>query len=154
MKKKVIIFSFIFFLIDLISKILVNRFITSDVVIIPNFLSFVKLSNSGAAFSLFVGGRFFFILLGFIVIFYIYKYVLDKISMGYEMVSISLMLGGIIGNLFDRIFYGYVTDFISLKIFGYYFSVFNLADSFIVIGALIFVINLIRSERNGIKSKF
>jgi len=53
-----------------------------------------------------------------------------------ECVSLSFILGGAVGNLFDRLHYGYVIDFIQLHIGSYYWPVFNVADSFICIGAL------------------
>ena len=153
MKKKVYIFSLIFFIIDLISKILVINTIKKEIVLIPNFLSFNKVSNEGAAFSILNGGRIFFILLGVTVIIYIVKYMLKSINNKVEILSYSLILGGIIGNLFDRIVYGKVVDFISFKIFGYYFPIFNLADSMIVIGAILLIINLIKGDKNEIRSK-
>lgn len=153
MKRKVIIFSIIFFVIDLVSKVLVVNTIKNDIVLIPNFLSFTKLSNSGAAFSLFTGGRLIFILLGIFVIIYIFKYMLDKVNNNFLMISYSLVLGGILGNLFDRIFYSEVIDFISFRIFGYYFPVFNLADCFIVIGAIFLIIDLVRSDKDENRSK-
>lgn len=153
MKKKVYIFSLIFFIIDLISKILVINTIKKEIVLIPNFLSFNKVSNEGAAFSILNGGRIFFILLGVAVIIYIVKYMLKSINNKVEILSYSLILGGIIGNLFDRIVYGKVVDFISFKIFGYYFPIFNLADSMIVIGAILLIINLIKGDKNEIRSK-
>ena len=153
MKKKVYIFSLIFFIIDLISKILVINTIKKEIVLIPNFLSFNKVSNEGAAFSILNGGRIFFILLGVTVIIYIVKYMLKSINNKVEILSYSLILGGIIGNLFDRIVYGKVVDFISFKIFGYYFPIFNIADSMIVIGAILLIINLIKGDKNEIRSK-
>lgn len=153
MKKKVTLFSLIFFIIDLISKILVINYLNKEIVLIPSFLSFNKVSNEGAAFSILTGGRIFFILLAVIVIIYIYKYMLKNIDSKIELFSYSLLLGGILGNLFDRIVYGKVIDFISFKIFGYYFPVFNLADSMIVIGTISLIIYLIKGDKDEIRSK-
>ncbi len=63
-----------------------------------------------------------------------------------ENISYGMIIGGIIGNLFDRIIYSYVIDFIDFRIFGYNYPVFNLADTFIVIGIIIMVIITIRKE--------
>ena len=60
----------------------------------------------------------------------------------------SLLIGGIVGNLFDRIFYKEVIDFLSFNIFGYMFPVFNLADTFICIGIFIIIIKLLKGEKN------
>ena len=52
-------------------------------------------------------------------------------------IGYSFLLGGIIGNLIDRLFFGYVIDFIGVIIFNYHFPIFNFADIFIVIGAFL-----------------
>ena len=65
-----------------------------------------------------------------------------------------MLLGGILGNLSDRILFGYVKDFISLYIFGYSFPVFNIADICIVVGVIILIISILRGEdKNGSSSK-
>ena len=63
-----------------------------------------------------------------------------------ENISYGMIIGGILGNLFDRVFFGYVIDFIDFRIFGYNYPIFNLADSFIVIGVIIMAIITIRKE--------
>ena len=78
---------------------------------------------------------------------------LDKVKTKLEIISYSMFLGGILGNLFDRVFYKEVIDFISFNLFGYKFPIFNLADSFIVIGAIIFIIIMIKGDRNENRSK-
>ena len=57
-----------------------------------------------------------------------------------NIIGFSLLLAGSIGNLFDRIVYGYVIDFIDVYIFGYDYPIFNLADSFIVIGIILLLL--------------
>ena len=56
------------------------------------------------------------------------------------------MIGGALGNLFDRVFYGNVIDFISLHVFNYYWYVFNIADIAIVLGGLFVLIDLTRDS--------
>lgn len=149
MKIKVYIYSLIVFLIDLISKIFVLKYLDS-LVIIPGFLEFIKTYNSGAAFSLLSGSRFLFIFFALFILYYFYFYIIKEISNKIELICCIFIIGGILGNLFDRIVYGKVIDFISFNIFGYKFPIFNLADSFIVIGTFIAIIYLIKGDRSEI----
>ena len=57
-----------------------------------------------------------------------------------------MIMGGLVGNLIDRLLYGYVVDYLSFDIFGYSFAVFNIADIGIVLGVIILFIDIIRSE--------
>ena len=65
-----------------------------------------------------------------------------------ELVSISLIIGGSLGNLMDRVVRGYVIDFLDFKIFNYNFPIFNLADTFIVIGVILLLLKELRKENN------
>ena len=62
------------------------------------------------------------------------------------LISSALIICGGIGNLIDRVLYGYVIDYLSFTFFGYSFAVFNLADSLIVIGVILLAIDIIRSD--------
>ena len=66
-----------------------------------------------------------------------------------ESVGYGLIVGGALGNLFDRVIYGYVIDFIDIYIFGYDYPIFNIADIAIVFGVIILIIDMIRGVRNG-----
>ena len=60
--------------------------------------------------------------------------------------AFGLLMGGIIGNLIDRLFLGYVRDFLAFRIFNYNYPVFNLADTFIVVGVILLIIAIIKGE--------
>lgn len=153
MKKKIYILSIIFFLIDIISKIIILSFSKSlPIVVVDNFFIIDKVTNTGAAFSFFDGYRIMLILIAIFAIIYIIKYFMKDINNKWSLYATGLLLGGILGNLFDRIVYKEVIDFLSFNIFGYMFPVFNLADTFIVIGIAILIIDFIRGEKNDNRS--
>ena len=109
MRRKISVFSAFIFLIDLVSKLIIMHYETKlPIVVIDNFFSITKVTNYGAAFSMFSGFTIFLILVGFLVLFYIYKYLLKDVATKLELIAYSLVIGGILGNLFDRIFYGKV----------------------------------------------
>jgi signal peptidase II len=114
--------------------------------LINNFFYITFTKNNGAAWSILENKRILLLLITVFVLFvinqYIHKAKLSKI----EEFTYGMIIGGIIGNLFDRIVYGSVVDFIDFKLFGYNYPVFNLADSFIVVGIIILMIISIRSE--------
>ena len=153
MKKKVYIISFIIFIIDLLSKILVLGIDKTPITIINNFFYINKIFNTGAAFSLFTGNNFILIIIAIAVLIYIDRKVIDDIKSKISVISISMLIGGIIGNLFDRIVYGKVIDFLSFKFGTYSFPIFNLADTFICIGIFLLIVEFLRGDLNGNKSR-
>ena len=62
-------------------------------------------------------------------------------------VTFGFLIGGILGNLFDRIFRGYVVDYVSISLFGYSFPIFNLADVLITIGVILMIICSILDDK-------
>jgi len=141
--KKLAIWTIIFVFIDQLSKILIdlNMNLYESVNVIPNFFKLTYVLNDGAAFSMLSGARWFFVIIAIIFLILIYKcFIKDKNLNNYNILSISLLIGGILGNLIDRIFFGYVKDFLSFKIFNYDFAIFNLADTFIVISLILIII--------------
>lgn len=139
MKKKITILSIISFLIiviDRVVKILVNRYIplNKTVNVIKNVFYLTNVHNEGAAFSIMYGLRYILIAISiaFLVLIIYYMYKKKKYN-----IEFALIIGGLLGNLIDRIVFGYVVDYIGVIIFKYYFPIFNIADAFIVIGAII-----------------
>lgn len=136
-----------FTLIDQVSKYLVVNYFHKDITIIKNTFYLIYTQNNGAAFSILTGKRLFLIIVTFLIIVAIIHYIKKKcIKDKTNIIAFSLVLGGSIGNLIDRIVRGYVVDFISVKIFNYNFPIFNIADSFICIGVFILVFISLRKE--------
>lgn len=123
----------------------------SDVVIIKNLFSFSYLENRGAAFGILQNKVVFLAILTIAMtiamIFYIYKY---KPQSKLLKASLALIISGAIGNLYDRIFYKYVVDFILLHYKDvYYFPTFNVADMLVVFGTIILAFCIIKEDYNG-----
>lgn len=148
MNKKPYIIAFIFFIIDLISKQLIIKFMElgDSVKIINNFFYITYVRNKGAAWSILEDKRILLLIITVIALYFINKYINKEKLSNTDSLAYGLIIGGIIGNLFDRVFYTEVIDFIDFRIFGYNYPVFNLADSFIVIGVIILIIFYLRSE--------
>lgn len=150
MYKKIIIFTIIFIFLDQITKGLINLYmnLNDSINIINNFFSLTYVHNYGAAFSMFDGARYIFIIIAIIALNLIYMFFIkNKDLKKFEIVVYSLLLSGIVGNLIDRVIYGYVIDFLDFTIFGYDFAIFNIADCFIVISVILLLILEVKNAR-------
>lgn len=150
MYKKMIIFTVIFIFIDQFSKGLINLYmnLNDSINVINNFFSLTYVHNYGAAFSMFTGARYILIIITIIALNLIYLFLIkDKKLKNHEIIIYSLLLSGIIGNLIDRVMYGYVIDFLDFTIFKYDFAIFNIADSFIVISVILLLILEVKNAR-------
>ena len=109
--------------------------------VIPNFFYLTYTQNDGAAFSILSGGRWFFVVMGVVALILIVKFIsIDRHITKYDTVAYSLITGGIIGNLVDRIFYGCVFDYLKLSFFS---PVCNFSDYFITLGAVILIVSFL-----------
>ena len=123
-----------FLLIDEASKIILDNVLSlgKSITIFDKFLYITKVYNDGISFSMLTGKRW------LILYFYMKKFKENKRNI----IAFSLIFGGLLGNLIDRIIHGYVIDFIDFYIFNYNYPVFNLADRFICIGVLILLYSI------------
>ena len=143
----IIILSIIFLVIDQISKILIIKLLEPNevITIIKNFYT----NNTGAAFSILLGKRIFLIVVAILIIgillYYIKK---NKVDGKLNIIAFSLIIGGSLGNLVDRIVRGYVVDFISIKLGSYNFPIFNIADTLIVVGVFLLLIKNTGGNKN------
>lgn len=141
--KKISILSLIFIIIDFVIKFIIDKCMNvyDTIRVIPNFFSIMYVRNTGAAFSIMENSRVLFIVIGIISIYLIWRFLIkDKDLNKYYVVSYSMLIAGIIGNMIDRIIYGYVIDYLSFNIFGYNAPIFNLADTFIVVSVIILLV--------------
>ena len=145
--KRIISYSFILVLIDQIIKVVVSN-MKNNIVIIKNFFCLTYVENTGAAFSILESKRIFLIIIGIGALYLIYKFLIkDKKLTTPETLIYSLLIGGIVGNLIDRIIYGYVIDYLEFILFNHYMPIFNFADICIVIGTILFLFETIKEDK-------
>jgi signal peptidase II len=155
LKKNKIVFLLIFiiFFLDLITKnYAINNLILNHSVSINNYLNFTLAFNYGAAFSFLsdAGGwqKWFFIIFSLIVIFVIVMLLIkDKNA---EYIAYSFILAGALGNLYDRIFFGYVIDFIEIHYNNFYWPIFNIADIAISTGVIMLLYSILFNNKKSI----
>ena len=145
--------------IDQISKFFIISYYNTPLFekdIISNFLRFTYITNEGIAFGLNPFGNYSFILLivSIIAILFVVKILIDsEHESKLIQLSLSLIIGGALGNLIDRFFttfnlmgYNGVIDFIDIGIKEYRFYIFNFADFFISLGIILYLISFIKSK--------
>ncbi len=159
MKKSNIILSIVLVIvllgIDLLLKYLVSTYLTT-VNIIDNFFSLTYVLNDGAAFSLFASRTYLLILIAIICLFFIIYELKNNLDDRILSIGYSLALAGLLGNFLDRLIDGYIIDYLSFKILGYNYPIFNFADILIVVGIIVVIIKEILKERgkkNEVRSK-
>ena len=131
-------FSVLIVVLDQLSKSIVHSSMNlyDSFNVIPYLLNFTYIRNEGIAFGInFPGGKIFFIIFPILITFYLISLLKNKEFEDYpSQVALYLIIGGAIGNILDRIFRGYVVDFIDVHINGNHWYVFNIADSAVTIG--------------------
>lgn len=141
-------------LLDQVSKLAVIEHLVAYVDVIPltSFFNLVHVHNTGAAFSLFADQpgwqRSFFVTVAAIAS-AVMLYLLHKTT-NHRLfnIALALILGGAIGNVIDRIAYGYVIDFLDIYVAGWHWPAFNVADSAISIGAAMLIFDSLRTPRD------
>jgi signal peptidase II len=133
-------FSVLIVVLDQLSKSIVHSSMNlyDSFAVIPYLLNFTYIRNEGIAFGInFPGGKIFFIIFPILITFYLISLLKNKeFEDNPSQIALYLIIGGAIGNILDRIFRGYVVDFIDVHINGNHWYVFNIADSAVTIGLL------------------
>ena len=141
-------------LIDQFTKMLiVGSFQLGDSHTVTSFFNVVRVHNAGAAFSFLAGAagwqRWFFTAVGTAAAVFIVWMLRSHGGQRLFSWALSLILGGAIGNVIDRLVHGHVVDFIQVHGAGYYFPSFNVADSAISVGAALLILDEIRRVRRS-----
>ncbi len=140
------------FILDRISKVYaINNFINHPYD--GTLLNFTYLENRGAAFGILQDSRLFFIILTIIIVGYLLYYFIKNYKTNKRLLNISLafIITGALGNFYDRLFNGYVVDFIDFAFFE--FPVFNIADIFVTVGSILMIIYFLVFEESDMKNE-
>ena len=143
------------FLIDLLSKNKIISIFKDGVVekiYVNDYLDFILVFNTGISYGLFSGGgdfqKWILISLSILIIIFLLSLIRNESTI-LSKLSISFIIGGALGNVLDRFTYGAVVDFISLHAKGFSWYIFNIADMFIVLGVILFILSqFILSKKN------
>lgn len=158
MLKRHLLIALAVFVLDRVTKLVIMKTIVLDdaISIIPGFFRLTHLENPGAAFSLFAESTspfrtallVLFSLAALIVVgVLLWK---DRNQFNLVTLSLSLILGGAVGNLWDRLADGKVTDFLDFYVGIHHWPPFNVADSAIVIGALLLLLRMLQKEQQKV----
>ena len=153
-KNKIYYITSLVLLIDQIIKIIVNNCMRlfDEIKIIPNFFSIYYVKNTGAAFSILEDNTTLLIFITVIFILIIHKFIKkEKNFTKLSTISLGMVLGGMFGNLIDRIIHHGVIDYLSFNIFGYGFPVFNFADIGITVGVSLMILDMILEKKEKVK---
>ena len=152
------LFTFLFMIaavvLDQVSKMLVLRYLVpvGSYKLWEGVLHFTYVENTGAAFGMLKDHRWVFLVLSTVAIFAVIGYILVVRPKGWtERIALASIAGGGIGNMIDRVGYGFVVDFIDVTCIDFY--VFNIADSFVCVGCGLLILALILEEIRQKKEK-
>ena len=139
---------------DQFTKVLVlGYYRLGDSTTVTGFFNLVRVHNVGAAFSFLAGAsgwqRWFFTAIGLAAALFILWMLRSHSSQKLFSFALACILGGAIGNVIDRLAYGYVVDFLQFHYAGWYFPSFNVADSAITIGAAALILDEVQRVRRA-----
>ena len=133
--------------------LILGYFQLGDTRYVTPFFNVVRVHNTGAAFSFLAGAsgwqRWFFVGLGFVASAFIVWMLRSHPTQRLFCFAVTMIMGGALGNVLDRLLHGYVVDFLQFHAGGWYFPSFNLADSAITLGAVTLIVDELRRVRRG-----
>ena len=152
-KKLLILIPLIIFLDQLSKKWMVNNIFDCQIIIeINKYLNFVPVWNKGISFGMlsnFMNIYFFMIIVTSGILLFLISWFVKTESRNLSL-SLSFIISGAIGNLVDRLNHKAVVDFIDIHIGNHHWPAFNFADSYITIGAFIYVFTIFTSQKDNI----
>lgn len=152
----------VIFIVDRVTKVVIERNVSiwDTHSVIPGFFNIVHTKNRGAAFGMFSDGNselrtFLLVGVSIAVLIFVAVLLLQPSRAGFSgsrttMIGLSLVLGGALGNIYDRIASGMVTDFLEFYMGQWHFAAFNVADSAITIGAGLLLLDMWMSRKQAV----
>lgn len=123
---------------------LTKYFFKDKVLVISSFLKLEHVENTGAAFGMLKGFNWLFIVVAFaVLVFILWNYKGFKKEKSCFQIALGFLFGGVLGNLIDRLFLGYVRDFIAFS----FWPTFNVADAFSTIAVIILIFYTLISKK-------
>lgn len=156
MKKKICLLTLLILLIDQIGKYLITSHLalSETLVLIPNFFYLTYVKNTGGAWSILDTAPY--LLIGLSVFFLIgmsyYLYQRKEFTL-LQVIYFGLIIGGVLGNLLDRVLVEGVVDYLGFQFGSYHYPIFNFADIAIVVGIFLIVVETVRGDEHENRSR-
>lgn len=148
MNKKMYLLTVFILLIDQLSKSILEIYfeLNESVLLIQDFFSITITHNTGGAWSIFSNHSYFLILISILALFLLIHLMFHFQKNKRNQIAFACVCAGILSNLADRIFLGYVRDFLHFTFFGYDYPIFNIADIAIVVGVFLLIFAIFKGE--------
>lgn len=148
---QIMILSGLVLLVDQVIKGLVSKFLYFEsITLIPHFFRLTYVQNDGAAWNILSGNRYLLVGIAIVAIVLVYYFMIHNKKLSWlEKIGYGLFIGGVLGNLWDRFWLGFVIDYLDFNFGSYYFPVFNLADIAIVCSVILLFFDGWRGEKDG-----
>lgn len=148
MNKKTYVIAIFILLFDQISKSLIEIYfkLNESFVIVKDFFNITVAHNTGGAWSILNNHSYLFIIFSVIALIVLIRFMFQFKNNLRNNIAFACTVAGIMSNLADRLFLGYVRDFLDFKILGYDYPIFNIADIAIVVGVLLLIVAILKGE--------
>ncbi len=148
MNKKTYVIAIFILLFDQISKSLIEIYfkLNESFVIVKDFFSITVAHNTGGAWSILNNHSYLFIIFSVVALIVLIRFMFQFKNNLRNNIAFACTVAGIMSNLADRLFLGYVRDFLDFKVLGYDYPIFNIADIAIVVGVLLLIVAILKGE--------
>lgn len=148
MNKKTYVIAIFILLFDQISKSLIEIYfkLNESFVIVKDFFNITVAHNTGGAWSILNNHSYLFIIFSVVALIVLIRFMFQFKNNLRNNIAFACTVAGIMSNLADRLFLGYVRDFLDFTVLGYDYPIFNIADIAIVVGVLLLIVAIFKGE--------